>query len=717
MTTINRWHRGLLEISLGACLNPLLIEVLLEEMPAKALLQEFTHMAEKFQQVLQNHQVSCGGNLECYYTPTRLVLHAPNFPIYTSATTTEHYGPPVSVGTQDGQLNAIGRSFYTKLKLDPEVAFQIATKNHKEVLYATLTSAPIPTATLLDAILLEFLRSLDFGKSMAWGDVQERFIRPIHNLCVLFGTDPIELSACTKAYGCSAKRATKVHVAKSFDAMDTPHVGCYFQVLKEGFVVLDQEQRRGKILQEIRALEEEYLIHVEIDPVLLDEIVAITSYPTALYGVFDPEFLSLPEEIITTSMKEHQRYFATFKDGMLHNGFIVVSNAPLRQPRDFALILAGNQKVLRARLSDAVFFYRNDLEKSMEWEDIAPALDQIAFVQGLGSLQDKIRREQTIALYLAEKHAARFNEPLGTLQKKALEALSLAKADLLSEVVYEFPELQGTMGYYYAKHHQKPMDICTAIKEQYYPISEGASLPSTLLSALVALSVKLDSLLALFSVKKIPTGSKDPFALRRACNGVLRICLHYQLPFNLHTDLQALLDFTKNYHPFKIALLRDFMLERLTHILEPENPNLYRSVLKGIEALGRNDYDICQIAQKLRALQDFLNQAEDARVLVSVFKRVANITQDVPKPSLVDAQLFQDKSENQLYEAYSRLKSAHFVSISDKIHALFALRDPLEVFFERVLVNDANPKIRCNRKSLLSLICHEFLSVADIKEL
>nr|WP_267891398.1 glycine--tRNA ligase subunit beta [Helicobacter bizzozeronii] len=694
-------------------MNPLLIEVLVEEMPAKALLAEFEHILDKFHQALQNHQVDFKGDLRSYYAPTRLVLHALDFPTHTPAKQIEHFGPPLSVAMSDHQLNAIGQKFYTKLGLDPAQAFSTAFKNNKEVLHAVVQSAPIATTTLLDGILLEFLRSLDFGKSMAWGSVPERFIRPIHNICVIFGADLVSLEACQQAYGCSAKRATKIHVAKSFAYHETPSIEAYFKTLQEGFVILEPNKRQEKILREIAALEQEHGVQVQIDPELLEEVVAITTYPTALYGLFDRAFLDLPTEVITTSMKEHQRYFATFKEGTLNNGFIVVSNAPLQHPQDFATILAGNQKVLRARLSDAVFFYQNDLKKSIEWEHVAPALDKIAFMQGLGSLKDKVGREQKIALFLAQKYAPN-TQAQEVLQAQLLESLHLAKADLLSEVVYEFPELQGVMGSYYAKHHHKSLEICTALKEQYYPIAEGAPLPSTFLGALLALSIKLDSLLALFSVGKIPTGSKDPFALRRACNGVLRICLHYNLPFNLQADLQTL---SAHYDPFDLSLLREFMLERLSHVLGAKTPNLYKSVLKGIEALGGQDYEICQMANKLYALQDFLDQVEDSKQLVSVFKRVANITQDTQQASNPDPRLFQDTSEQGLYEAYLNLQKSTFTQWGDKIHALFALKVPLELFFEKVLINDPNPQIQNNRKSLLFLICREFLSVADIKEL
>ncbi|WP_240329536.1 glycine--tRNA ligase subunit beta [Helicobacter suis] len=687
----------------------LLVEILLEEMPAKPLLQEFMHLKDKWQSVLKEYDLT--SQTDFYYTPTRLVLHAPNFPVATPTHTQEHFGPPLNVGMDGHVLNAIGQNFYQKLHLDPTTALQTATKGAKEVLYATTTTPSKPTATLLDTLLLNFLKSLDFGKSMAWGDVRARFIRPIHNICVIFNNQVIDLSACMQTFACSDKQATKLHFAKSFDYFKTPSVARYFRVLKEGLVLLDPKERREKILTEIYLLEQHHQIEVQINPDLLEEIIAITSYPTALYGQFDAKFLKLPAEIITTSMQEHQRYFATFKGGVLNNGFIVVSNTPLTRIQDFTEIIAGNEKVLRARLSDAVFFYHNDLNKPFNFKQCAHALDQIAFIQGLGSLKDKIKREQQIARHLVQKFMLEIEE------EQVLEALSLAKIDLLSEVVYEFPELQGIMGSYYAKHHAYPSAICIAIKEQYLPAAENTPLPTTLLGALVSLSYKLDSLLSLFSIGKIPTGSKDPFALRRSCNGVLRICLQYQIPFNLESDLLALQNL--GYRPFDVKILRDFMLERFIHVLSQIPnfyPNLYKAVLQGIETLNQGDYEICQIDAKVRALIAFFEKTQ-TKEFVAVFKRVANITQDYKDTKPVDPDLFIDSSEVELFTAYHKLEATHFTSLQDKIHALFALKEPLEVFFDRVLVNDTNQNIQQNRKGLLWLVYRAFLGVAEAKAL
>ncbi|BCZ17816.1 Glycyl-tRNA synthetase subunit beta GlyS [Helicobacter sp. NHP19-003] len=684
-----------------------LVEILLEELPAKPLLQEFPHMSEKWQALLGAQGLSAP--TEFSYTPTRLVLHAKDFPTHTSISTQEHFGPPLSVGVSNNALNAIGRKFYEKLNLKVPSVWQSATKNHKEVLYACVQTEPKPTAPLLDSLIFDFLQSLNFGKSMAWGNVKARFIRPIHNICVLFGGEKIPLPLCEETFLCTTKQATKLHFSMGFGWHETPDIDTYFNTLEKGKVLLDPKAREVKILKEIHTLEQEHGLKVQVDGELLAEVVAITSYPTALYGTFESKFLHLPPEITTTSMQEHQRYFATFKDGKLHAGFVVVGNTPLDNPTDFKDIVAGNEKVLRARLSDAMFFYENDLRAPF-----APnpnALAQIAFMQGLGTLADKVQREQVIGQVLAQKYAPHLQEDLE-------QAISLSKCDLLSEVVYEFPELQGVMGAYYAKAKGYDESVCTALKEQYLPNSENAPLPSTLLGALLSLSHKLDSLLALFSVGKIPTGSKDPFALRRACNAFLRICLHFNLPFDLQTDFEKLV---KNYQNFDCALLRDFALERLSHILEDTpnySPNIYKAVISGI-ARSKGAYEVCQIAQKVQALGAFL-EGTQTKDFVAVFKRVANITQDHQDCKLDTApnpKLFTHESEHALYNAYTALQATPFKSHLEQLHALFALKEPLEVFFDHVFVNDPNVQIQNNRKGLLMAIYLAFLDMAEAKEL
>ncbi|GAA9826480.1 glycine--tRNA ligase subunit beta [Helicobacter pylori] len=695
--------------------DELLVEILVEELPAQALLNEYKEMPKKLHALFQKRALEVG-NIEIFYTPRRLCLLVKDFPLLTQETKEEFFGPPIKIACnhQDKTqgLNALGLGFYQKLGLKDHQHFQTAFKNNKEVLYHAKIHAKEPTKDLIMPIVLEFLEGLNFGKSMRWGNVEKSFIRPIHNICVLFNGgnfNDIEV----KEYGFKTKQATKVHRQDGFDFIQVDSPKAYFEVLEKNHVILDPKKREAKILQEIKELETKHRIIVEIDRDLLDEVVAITEYPSALLGEFDKAFLKLPSEIIITSMKENQRYFAAFsqksqESPTLHNGFIVVSNAI---NKDKQKIIAGNQKVLKARLSDAVFFYENDLKKPL---DNAP-LESVVFVQGLGTLKDKMEREAVIAQYLTQKYASSLNMPL----EKALElvgrAVRIAKADLLSEVVYEFSELQGIMGYYYALKQNENELVALSVKEQYLPASENAPLPSSVFSAIVALSLKLDSLFSLFSVGKIPSGSKDPFALRRLSFGLLKIIAHYGLGFDLKADLKNLFEKVGVYQSFDLEVVEKFLLERFNNLIDC-NPSIIRSVL------NTNERDIVKIIQKVKALKRFLDDPKNAQkkeLLFSAFKRLANINKDrnPNKSSEFFISLFKEPQEHALFEAFNAIKTSAFESLDSKIEAYFGLHAPLEEYFKSVLVMDKDIEIQKNRKNFLWGVYQSFLEIGDIKEI
>ncbi|GAA8555401.1 glycine--tRNA ligase subunit beta [Helicobacter pylori] len=694
--------------------DELLVEILVEELPAQALLNEYKEMPKKLHALFQKCALEVG-NIEIFYTPRRLCLLVKDFPLLTQETKEEFFGPPVKIACNNEDktqgLNALGLGFYQKLGLKDHQHFQTAFKNNKEVLYHAKIHAKEPTKDLIMPIVLEFLEGLNFGKSMRWGNVEKSFIRPIHNICVLFNGENFN-GIEVKEYGFKTKQATKAHRQEGFNFIQVDSPKAYFEVLEKNHVILDPKKRKAKILQEIKELETKHNIIVEIDRDLLDEVVAITEYPSALLGEFDKAFLKLPSEIITTSMKENQRYFAVFsqkeESPTLHNGFIVVSNAI---NKDKQKIIAGNQKVLKARLSDAVFFYENDLKKPL---DNAP-LESVVFVQGLGTLKDKMEREAIIAQYLTQKYAPSLNMPL----EKALELISravrIAKADLLSEVVYEFSELQGIMGYYYALKQNENELVALSVKEQYLPASENAPLPSSVFSAIVALSLKLDSLFSLFSVGKIPSGSKDPFALRRLSFGLLKIVAHYGLGFDLKADLKNLFEKVGVYQSFDLEVLEKFLLERFNNLIDC-NPSIIRSVL------NTNERDIVKIIQKVKALKRFLDDPKNAQkkeLLFSTFKRLANINKNrnPNESSEFSINLFKELQEHALFEAFNAIKTNAFESLDSKIEAYFGLHAPLEEYFKSVLVMDKDIEIQKNRKNFLWGVYQSFLEIGDIKEI
>ncbi len=695
--------------------DELLVEILVEELPAQALLNEYKEMPKKLHALFNKRALEVG-NIEIFYTPRRLCLLIKDFPLLTQETKEEFFGPPVKIACNNEDktqgLNALGLGFYQKLGLKDHQHFQTAFKNNKEVLYHAKIHEKEPTKDLIMPIVLEFLEGLNFGKSMRWGNVEKSFIRPIHNICVLFNGENFN-GIEVKEYGFKTKQATKAHRQEGFDFIQVDSPKAYFEVLEKNHVILDPKKREAKILQEIKELETKHCIIVEIDRDLLDEVVAITEYPSALLGEFDKAFLKLPSEIITTSMKENQRYFAVFdqksqESPTLHNGFVVVSNAI---NKDKQKIIAGNQKVLKARLSDAVFFYENDLKKPL---DNAP-LESVVFVQGLGTLKDKMEREAIIAQYLTQKYAPSLNMPLEKALELVSRAVRIAKADLLSEVVYEFSELQGIMGYYYALKQNENELVALSVKEQYLPASENAPLPSSVFSSIVALSLKLDSLFSLFSAGKIPSGSKDPFALRRLSFGLLKIIAHYGLEFDLKADLKNLFEKVGVYQSFDLEILEKFLLERFHNLIDC-NLSIIRSVL------NTNERDIVKIIQKVKALKRFLDDPKNAQkkeLLFSAFKRLANINKDrnPDESSGFSTSLFKEPEEHALFEAFNAIKTSAFEGLDSKIEAYFGLHAPLEEYFKSVLVMDKDIEIQKNRKNFLWGVYQSFLEIGDIKEI
>ena len=704
----------------------LLIEILTEELPAIPFLKEWKNIPTKWKQALQKQHIDA--ECEIYFTPRRICIFARDFPLQTQDIVSEFFGPPLQIGYIDGDrlkgLSQAGIGFLKKANITKEHLTTI-TKDNKEVLYAKRILSGVPSKQIIVEVVVEFLDSLQFGKSMRWGSNQKSFIRPIRNILILLDKTHIT----TKAFGQQGYAATLLHRDFGGEWVQISSLDCYLKSLQNGGIILDYEQRKSLILSQIQHIEQQHHIKVEIDQNLLDEIGAITEYPTALLGHFDKQFLSLPKEVIITSMKENQRYFGVYQkhhkhdsqnncqNDCLYNGFIVVANSTTK---DFSQIISGNERVLKARLSDAMFFYQNDIKTPLQSAPLA----KIAFVDELGSMLDKVRREQAIGAYLAQK----YNQNLDFITK----ALEFAKSDLLSEMVGEFPELQGIMGYYYmlAQHNDAPLAL--AIKEQYLPNSEHSALPSNVANAIVAMSIKLDNLLSLFSIGKIPNGSKDPFALRRAANGLLKIILEFNLEFDLDSDLQILtqgapntpntpnqnLNGAKNsasvYKAFDIDLLRSFLLERLESILKL-NALLFRSVAKS------DTKEILRLCSNAKALELLLDRS-DREQLISVFKRVANITKDMSKDTdiSIDEKLLSAPQEKFLYEALKgiwALDSLDSLDSTSFLERLFELRLPLEAFFEYVMVNDENLNIRKNRKALIFAIYLEFKKIGDLKEL
>lgn len=697
----------------------LLIEILTEELPALPFLKEWQNIPSKWNAKLAEFGLKA--QCEIHFTPRRIAIFTKDFPSKSDDEVKEFFGPPLSIAYANGgkELSNAGKSFLKKADIQ-ENQIQIASKDGKEVLYAKRVIAGAQSKVILPKIVLGFLASLNFGKTMRWGDSKANggasFIRPIHNIMILLGGErinPLESSDFSEChYGVAYLAATKVHRDKGFEWIEIKGLNDYLQKLESGGVILDEGEREKRILAQIEAIEARENIEVTRDDDLLGEVVAITEFPTALLGSFDERFLALPQEVIQTSARENQRYFVAHKKAQklqLCNHFVFVANS---LSKECAPIIKGNEKVLRARLSDAEFFYQNDLKKHFSKEGSENPLGNIAFVDGLGSMLDKTRREQAIGAFLCKHYG------LSEVDSHNVdEALRLSKVDLLSEMVGEFPELQGIMGGYYAL--ELDSSISKAIKEQYLP--KDLAMPSSEISAVVAMSGKLDSLFSLFSIGKIPSGSKDPFALRRAANGVLKIALNdvfgnsdFSLDVAFLDEIAKSVKNSGGYKEFDLSLLQDFFMERLESIFEKDiSTQVFRSVLKS------ENKQVQAMRENAKALQELLKR-DDREELIAVFKRVANITKDMDSTQAnFDSTLFSEEAEKGLYSAFEAIckQKDTYKSPKDFLEALFSLKSPLEEFFASVLVNDENPQIRANRKALIFAIYSEFKQVGDLKEL
>ncbi len=669
-------------------LKPLLIEIGVEELPAVPLLKELKNIEKKYAKILEEYALL--GEFEFYYTPRRLVLWHREFKTAQEDSVEEFFGAPVAVAFKDGEPTAAAHGFAKKCGVSLEELGR-AEKGGKEVLYYKKDIQGKASVELLPEIIEKWLKSLDFGKSMRWGSLRESFIRPIRWVNVLLDDAVVPM----KIYEVDAAKTTRVHRIANFNAVAISGAKDYFQTLKNNGVTLFQEERREKIFKDFQEIESLNGLNIEVDEDLLAEVVAITENPTALLGSFDEEFLQLPPEVIITSMKEHQRYFPVFKDGKLINKFVVVSNA---LTDDFSEVISGNERVLRPRLADGLFFWRNDLKNGLSTK----GLEKAAFFKGLGSIADKIVRETKIAEELFDKYS------IDASKADLLRAMELAKADLMSEMVYEFTELQGLMGYYYAKEAGENEAVALAIKEQYLPEGEESALPSTPLSAIVAMSIKLDTLLGLFSVNQIPTGSRDPFALRRAVNGIIRIVNEYGFRFDIVADIKEL---AKNYEgAIDLEKLESFILERIKRYYKV-NPSIIEAVL------ASNERELLALGRKIEALNNLVN-SEGFDEVSSTFKRVANITKDIDltQPLSIDEGLLQEDAEKALYSRYKEVTTVQYDSYEEELDALLGLKPELDSFFDNVMVNAEDEKLKNNRKALVASIYKNILNIADIKE-
>ncbi len=671
----------------------LLIEIGVEELPAIPFLKERANIAPKWRAVLEANRINSDFRFE--FSPRRFVLFHEDFPQRGDDAQIVSTGAPKSVALKDGAWSPAALSFAKKCGIS-ESELEFRQIGGKEVLYHAAVQKGRDSREILGEMIEEFLRSLNFGRAMRWGSGKFEFIRPIRSIACVLGGQNVDF----EIYGVRSAAAFFPHRKFGYEAIKFKDAADYFALLERNGVILSEQKRKDKILSEFAKLEKKHGFKIEVDPALLDEVTAITEYPTALLGSFERDFLSVPKEVIITSMKENQRYFPVFEDKNLSNHFVVVSNAITD---DDELVVRGNEKVLRARLSDAMFFWKSDLQAEFSPEK----LKQISYMQALGSVYDKQVRELAVAKALSADYATQIEAEIGKkdFAQDIENAVMFSKADLSSTMVGEFSELQGIMGSYYAAHAGLADHVCRAIREQYLPSGEDSELPSGVFSSVIAIAMKFETLLGLFSINKVPSGNKDPYALRRAATGLIKILLNQGLGFDANALAQKL---APNYKKFDISKLLDFIKDRLYGIFDEINP----SVIKACIASGEND--LLRLSKAIKALGE-IAAATDFGENFATFKRLANIIKD-EKIGAVDENLFEHDAERALNAAFRAIK-LNENDVSGYLRSLFGLKGVIDDFFDNVMINVQDTAIRANRIANIGQIYRAFLQFADIKEI
>lgn len=693
----------------------LLWEVGVEEIPARFLPPAIKQMAQ-----LAGDAFAAAGlsyeELHTYATPRRLALAVSGLAEKAADVETEVKGPAKKAAFDEagqptralegfcrGQGVAVGQLIEKEL-------------NGNIYLFARKKSLGRPAMELLPELLLGIVEKLYFPKPMRWGYNTLRFARPIRWLVALFGQEIIDV----EFGGVRAGRYSRGHRLLGSDHIEIDEPAHYLQLLRENYVIVDQEERREECRRQIDAVAESFGGHVKHDEELLTEVTFLLEYPTALSGHFEEKYLEIPEELVTTPMVDQQRYFPVYdSNGKLMNRFITVRNGDRRY---LNIVAEGNEKVLRARLADAEFFYTEDLQDKMD--DKVEELSSVVFHEKLGTMRQKVER----IVRLSEFIAARLGYSAVELAQTN-RAAYLAKADLGSRVVYEFPELQGIIGEYYALAAGEDPVVAQAIREHYLPRFAGDELPESKPGIAVALADKLDSIAGFFAMGMIPSGSQDPYALRRAAAGCANIIIRRDLGLKISEILPYACELLKQDAPDldwasweeKAAKVVAFLNQRVENILAEEGV-AYDVVNAVNAAAAAAEGNMTGLSKRAHALQNYRSRTQFADLLAAM-TRIGNILRSAgTEAAEVQPELFSDASERELFEQIKKEEAdaAGCLAADDFEHALdalAALAPYIARFFEAVMVMDKDPALRRNRQALLQRIMAVSSQIGDFGQI
>ncbi|MCY8725424.1 glycine--tRNA ligase subunit beta [Bacillus inaquosorum] len=671
----------------------LLLEIGLEEMPARFLNESMVQLGEKLTGWLTEKNIN-HGEVKLFNTPRRLAVFVKDVAEKQADIKEEAKGPAKKIALDaDGNWTKAAIGFSKGQGANVEDLYIKEVKG-TEYVFVQKFQAGQETKSLLPE-LSGLVTSLHFPKNMRWGNEDLRYIRPIKWIVALFGQDVIPFSITNVESG----RTTQGHRFLGHEvSIESP--SAYEEQLKEQHVIADPNVRKQMIQSQLEAMAAENNWSIPVDEDLLDEVNHLVEYPTALYGSFESEFLSIPEEVLVTTMKEHQRYFPVKdKNGDLLPHFITVRNGNSHAIENVA---RGNEKVLRARLSDASFFYKEDQKLNIDAN--VKKLENIVFHEELGSLADKVRRVTSIA----EKLAVRLQADEDTL-KHVKRAAEISKFDLVTHMIYEFPELQGIMGEKYARMLGEDEAVATAVNEHYMPRSAGGETPSTFIGAVVAMADKLDTITSFFSIGVIPTGSQDPYGLRRQASGIVAILLDR----NWGISFEELLTFVQTD---KENELLDFFTQRLKYVLNAEQirHDVIDAVLESSELEPYSALHKAQVLEQKLGAPGFKETAEALGRVISISKKGTR--------GDIQPDLFENEYEAKLFDAYQTAKQNLQESFSKKdyeaaLSSLSALKEPIDAYFDHTMVIADNETLKANRLAQMVNLADEIKSFANMNAL
>ncbi len=682
-----------------------LFEIGTEEMPPTALRTLMDALVALVAEALRDASLEHAG-IRGFATPRRLALLITGLPERQPDSTQERLGPAVSAAFDAaGEPSAAAHGFARSCGVTVQQLARAQSDKGARLAYHSVQPGQA-TVALLPGIVTAALKNLPVPRRMRWGSGRDEFVRPVHWVVMLFGEEVI----VADVLGATTGRHSRGHRFHCDQPVPIDSPANYVELLRTAHVLVDCDERRTLIHNGVKALAQQAGGRAVIDTELLDEVTALNEWPVPLLGHFEPRFLEVPAQALVSSMQAHQKYFHLVdRNGALMPCFITVANIDSTDP---ARVIAGNERVIRPRLSDAAFFFEEDKQTSLATR--RDELRKIVFQQKLGSLFDKTERVATLCACLAPG--------FGAPESAARRAAELSKSDLVSAMVQEFADLQGIMGHHYALHDGEDAGVAAALEEQYMPRFAGDTLPPSPLGATLAVGDRLDTLTGIFAIGQVPSGSRDPFALRRASLGVLRILIEGQVDLDLRAALtvaaQQYPDFAQDT-ALTDRILR-YVLERLRTWYEEQGipPEVFFAVA------ARPVTNPLDIHLRVQAVNAF-NQMPDATALASANKRVANILakSDIPTLSasslVVDQALLEEPAELALAQAVASCQRVVEPLLAQRryreaLTELASLRQPVDQFFDQVMVMSDHPGLRTNRLILLKTLQDLFLNVADI---